>query len=342
MDIDDGYTRHLRERLERWRGAGLLDPDQVDPILASDRGGDDDRSWSRREDGPEAVEVVTYAGAILSVVALAFVYTGGVGKPGGVYVSTAFLGAAASLAWYLRGADSPSMRRAGTAAQAVCVVATAIFATQVWLEPGNLTVVDLSTDQSSPALLVGAIAAAVVGLGFLIWRGSSILAVCVSVAMLSAGSSLLDLIHRHLAAFSTYAVWIPTGGLLLGLGEGARRLGHGRAREVFAAFGVSIPILATVWDPGLWLEAVGILAALVGLAAAVAFRSLGIAIGTAISLLVGVLGVETQFYATLAFPLSLLGLGLGLLAASGRVIAHRSRVRDWAIAPTSNSSTQRL
>lgn len=354
MDTDDLAAEEsgpeLREHLERWRAAGLLEEAQVRPILDYEFGTASRRPPIGPGSGPGAAEVLATAGAILALVGLGLLYEPQyrfLGTIGGLVVTGGFLVATAALIWFLREADSAPARRVGAATQAVCVMATATMAIQVQLEAFGLSMGSLSDTEGPWLALVAALAAGGVAAGFLLWRTSALVALCLSIAVLTTAWAFLNLTDpSNPPTYPEQVVWIPAGALLIVAGEATRRRDARWAREILTLVGVSAPIVVTLWtgsgDP--WLEAVGVLAALLALGASVPARSPGLALSGGISLFLGIYVVEAQLGWDLPQQLGPLGSGpvgllfVGLVLIIGAYVSARlwpHLRRDSAGPPTS-------
>jgi hypothetical protein len=314
-------SQELKRQLARWQSANLIDARQAQAIedfeavagvdLPSPSGGGLDGSIT-------ATEVITYAGALVTLAGLAtllgtqYRQLGTVGRlaiPGLVAI------AALLLARALPG-ERARARRAQTSLVTLAIAAIALFTGQFQAELLGGPDASISSNTGYRIVLVSALVAAVLAAG-LLWRlRSGLLAAALSVSLLVAAiMSILRLQLQH--GWGVEAVFLITGAILVAAAEYGRRQRVVWATEVLAFAGPSMAIITafiTAQDGNLPLEIFGGLLAGLAFAASVYRGSAGYAFAGGVGLFAFVLDIEFRYFqSSLGFAVSLVISGLVLL-----------------------------
>jgi hypothetical protein len=279
------------------------------------QGGREDAS---RDGSITATEVITYAGALVTLAGLGtllgtqYRQLGVVGRlaiPGLVAIAGLLVARA------LPG-ERARARRAQTSLVTLAVAAIGLFTGQLQAEILGGPDANILPHTGYRILLVAALVAGVLAAVFL-WRlRSGLLAAALSVALLIAAiSSVLRLQLQH--GWPVEAVFLITGAVIVAAAEYGRRLRVLWATEVLAFAGLSMAIITafiTAQDGNLPLEIFGGLLAAVGFAASVFRSSAGYAFAGGIGLFGFVLDIEFRYFqSSLGFAVSLVISGLALL-----------------------------
>jgi hypothetical protein len=265
-----------------------------------------------------ATEVITYAGALVTLAGLGtllgtqYRQLGVVGRlaiPGLVAI------AALIVARVLPGARARA-RRAQTSLVTLAVAAIGLFTGQLQAEILGGPDANISPQTGYRIILVSALVAAGLAVAFL-WRlRSGLLAAALSVALLVAAIALILRVQlQH--GWPIEAVFLVTGAIMVAGAEYGRRLRVMWATEVLAFAGLSMAIITafiTARDGNLPLEIFGGLLAAAGFAASVFRSSAGYAFAGGIGLFAFVLDIEFRYFqSSLGFAVSLVISGLALL-----------------------------
>ena len=271
-----------------------------------------------RDGSITATEVITYAGALVTLAGLGtllgtqYRQLGVVGRlaiPGLVAI------AALLVARALPG-ERARARRAQTSLVTLAVAAIGLLTGQLQAEILGGPDANIPPHTGYRIILVAALVAAVLAAGFL-WRlRSGLLAAAFSVALFVAAiATTLRLQLQH--GWPVEAVFLVTGAVLVAAAEYGRRLRVVWGTEVLAFAGLSMAIITafiTAQDGNLPLEIFGGLLAAVGFAASVFRSSAGYAFAGGIGLFGFVLDIEFRYFqSSLGFAVSLVISGLALL-----------------------------
>ena len=331
----------LKHRLAAWEAAGIVDSATVARIEAFETSG-------RSRDGQAitAGEMVAYAGSVVLLVGLGFLYGtqyAGLGA-GGRLLVLALVVAGGGLAGELirrMGAGLGAASRSRAAGWTVATVAASIWITQACVDNHILTKPPLhhyagAPDDVSGAIMLGALVGLVVATTLLRRSDAGLLALAASVLAYTAIEALDSYIGRPLSPWQGAATWLGGGLLLAVLAETILRSGGGSwAREIlrFAAL-TPVAIAALVFsfqDGGGSLEYVAPAVAVAGFVAAYLRGSGGYAIGGAVALLIVVNEVGFRHFATsVGFPVVLIASGLTLFAVAGGLFRLLPRLRPPA------------
>jgi NIPSNAP len=304
--------RHIAKS-EHW----LMSPageGQADIVPSPSGGG----QGGGRDGSITATEVITYAGALVTLAGLGtllgtqYRQLGVIGRlaiPGLVAI------AALLVARALPGQRARA-RRAQTSLVTLAVAAIALFTGQLQAEILGGPDAAIPPHTGYRILLVSALVAAVLAAVFLMRLRSGLLAAALSVSLLLAAiSSILRLQLQH--GWPVEAVFLVTGAILVAAAEYGRRLRVVWATEVLAFAGLSMAIITafiTAQDGNLPLEIFGGVLAAVGFAASVFRSSAGYAFAGGIGLFAFVLDIEFRYFqSSLGFAVSLVISGLVLL-----------------------------
>jgi hypothetical protein len=285
------------------------------PVIPSLSGG---RQGGGRDGSITATEVITYAGALVTLAGLGtllgtqYRQLGVIGRlaiPGLVAI------AALLVALVLPGARARA-RRAQTSLVTLAVAAIALFTGQLQAEILGGPDASIPPHTGYRILLVSALVAAVLAAVFLVRLRAGLLAAALSVALLVAAiSSILLLQFEH--GWAVEAVFLLTGAIVVAAAEYGRRQRAVWATEVLAFAGPSMAIITafiTAQNGNLPLEIFGGLLAGVAFAASVYRGSAGYAFAGGIGLFAFVLDIEFRYFqSSLGFAVSLVISGLVLL-----------------------------
>jgi hypothetical protein len=271
-----------------------------------------------RDGSITATEVITYAGALVTLAGLGtllgtqYRQLGVVGRlaiPGLVAI-------AALLVARVLPVERARARRAQTSLVTLAVAAIALFTGQLQAEILGGPDASIPPNTGYRIVLVAALVAAVLVAGFL-WRlRAGLLAAALSVSLLVAAiMSILRLQLQH--GWAVEAVFLVTGAILVAAAEYGRRQRVVWATEVLAFAGPSMAIITafiTAQDGNLLLEIFGGVLAGIAFAASVYRGSAGYAFAGGIGLFAFVLDIEFRYFqSSLGFAVSLVISGLVLL-----------------------------
>jgi predicted membrane protein DUF2157 len=307
----------LASQLARWQSAGLIDANQAQAI-ADFESSTPPTPDGARDESITAIEVITYAGALVTLVGLATLLGtqyGSLGPLGRLGIPGLVAAAAIGLSWALP-RDRGRARRAQTALLTLAVVAIGFFTGQAQVELEGGPSASIAPDTGYRILLVASLVSAALGAFFLSWTHAGLLAVALTVALLVAGASFNALTRPSGWGFEV--VYLGVGLLLLSSAEYARGLRIVWATEILAFGGLLIPVVAAFFaagDADLPLELLGGALAALAFVAAVTRGSAGYAIAGGLGLFGFVLDIELRhFQSSLGFSVSLVIAGLALLA----------------------------
>jgi len=271
-----------------------------------------------RDGSITATEVITYAGALVTLAGLGtllgtqYRQLGVIGRlaiPGLVAI------AALLVARALPG-ERARARRAQTSLVTLAVAAIGLFTGQLQAEILGGPDASIPPQTGYRIILVAAVVSAVLAAGFLLRLRAGLLAAALSVSLLVAAiMSVLRLQLEH--GWAVEAVFLITGAILVAAAEYGRRQKVLWATEVLAFAGPSMAIITafiTAQDGNLPLEIFGGLLAGVAFAASVYRGSAGYAFAGGVGLFAFVLDIEFRYFrSSLGFAVSLVIAGLVLL-----------------------------
>lgn len=305
----------LKSKLTRWQFAGLIDARQAEAIADFEARA----APAGASDGSiTATEVITYAGALVTLAGLAtllgtqYVQLGIIGRlaiPGLVAIA-GVVGAA------LLRSGRPRGRRAQTSLVTLSVAAIAVFVGQLQVEIAGGPPTGLGSQSGPRIAAISAVVSAMLAAAFLVRLRAGLLAAEFGLSLLIAAGYGVDW-------FNVPQGW-PIEGLFLGAAlpilaaaEFGRRLRVVWATEVLAFIGASaaiLPALIAATDQDLSVQVFGGLLALAAFAAAVYRGSAGYALAGGIGLFAFVLDIEFRYFqSSLGFAVSLVISGLALL-----------------------------
>jgi len=337
-------SQDLKRQLARWQSAGLIDGRQAQaiadfeamhphPALAERGRGDVGIGEESREGSITATEVITYAGALVTLAGLGtllgtqYRQLGTLGRlaiPGLVAI-TALL-----VARVLPG-ERARARRAQTSLVTLAIAAIAFFTGQLQSELLGGPDASIPPETGYRILLVSALVAGVLAAVLLMRLRSGLLAAALSVSLLVATIAFILLLQvGH--GWAVEAVFLVTGAILIAAAEYGRRQQVVWATEVLALAGPSMAIITafiTAQDGNLPLEIFGGLLAGVAFGASVYRGSAGYAFAGGIGLFAFVLDIEFRYFqSSLGFAVSLVISGLVLLGIAlllARLVPHLRR-----------------
>jgi catechol 2,3-dioxygenase-like lactoylglutathione lyase family enzyme len=289
-----------------------------------------------RDGSITATEVITYAGALVTLAGLGtllgtqYRQLGVVGRlaiPGLVAI------AALMVARSLPGVRARA-RRAQTSLVTLAVAAIGLFTGQLQAEILGGPDASIPSQTGYRIILVAALVSAVLAAVFLMRLRAGLLAAALSVALLVTGIALiLRLQLEH--GWPVEAVVLLAGAALVAAAEYGRRQRVVWATEVLAFAGPSMAIVTafiTAQDGNLPLEIFGGLLAGAAFAASVYRGSAGYAFAGGVGLFAFVLDIEFRYFqSSLGFAVSLVISGLVLLGIAlllARLLPRFRRVRS--------------
>jgi len=273
---------------------------------------------SASEGSITATEVITYAGALVTLAGLGTLLgtqyrqlgvIGRTGIPGLVAI------AALVVARLLPGQRARG-RRAQTSLVALGVAAIGLFIGQLQAELEGGPDANIPPDTGYRIILLAALACVILaGVGLLRLR-AGLLATELSVALVVSGISLIAWLHLQ-GAWPRELVFVGMAVILLAGAEYGRRLKILWATEILGFFALTISIVVAfivAGDGNLPLELLGGLLAVGAFAAAVYRGSAGYALAGGVGLFAFVLDIEFRYFrSSLGFAVSLVIAGLALL-----------------------------
>jgi hypothetical protein len=313
----------LKRLLARWQSAGLIDARQAQAIADFE---------AKSEPAPQpltggvdgsisATEVITYAGALVTLAGLAtllgtqYRQLGAVGRlaiPGLVAI-------AALLAARALPGERARARRAQTSLVTLAVAAIGLFTGQLQVEIAGGPTAAITRDIGLRILLVSALISAALAAFFLSRLRAGLLAAAFAVALLISAialSSVTNLQH----GWPIEGVFLVVGVALVAAAEYGRRQRVLWASEILAFAGVLLPIVVafiTAQDGNLPLELLGGILAAAAFAAAVYLSSAGYAFAGGVGLFAFVLDIEFRYFqSSLNFAVSLVISGVALLGVA--------------------------
>src|SRR6202165_1532089 len=271
-----------------------------------------------RDGSITATEVITYAGALVTLAGLGtllgtqYRQLGVIGRlaiPGLVAI------AALRVARALPGQRARA-RRAQTSLVTLGVAAIGLFTGQLQAELAGGPDASIPPHTGYRILLVSALAAAVLAAVFLVRLRAGLLAAALSISLLVATiTTILYLQYEH--GWPVELMFLVTGAILVAVAEYFRQQRVVWATEVLAFAGPSMAIVTafiTAQDGNLPLEIFGGLLAGSAFAASVYRGSAGYAFAGGIGVFAFVLDIEVRFFqSSLGFAVSLVISGLALL-----------------------------
>src|SRR6266851_617202 len=286
-------SQDLKRQLVRWESAGLIDARQAEAIAEFEGAGvalPGAGQGGGRDGSITATEVITYAGALVTIAALL-------------------------VARVLPG-ERARARRAQASLVTLAIAAIALFTGQLQAEILGGPDASIPPHTGYRILLVAAVVAAVLAAVFVVRLRSGLLAAALSVSLLVATIAYILLLQvAH--GWAVEAVFLVTGAILVAAAEYGRRLRAVWATEVLAFAGPSMAIITafiTAQNGNLPLEIFGGLLAGVAFAASVYRGSAGYAFAGGIGLFAFVLDIEFRYFqSSLGFAVSLVISGLVLL-----------------------------
>jgi hypothetical protein len=306
----------LRKQLARWQEAGLINATEAAAIADYEA-----RHGSAQPTGISATEVITYAGALVTLAGLAtllgtqYRQLGAIGRLG-IPAAVAVAALAGALALPRGRARA---RRAQTSLVTLALVAIALFTGQLQAELLGGPSANIGPQVGYRILLVSSLVAVVVGAAFLYWLRAGLIALAFSVAIIF-GALAFRLWTQLPHGWPTEAVFVVAGVILVAASEYGRSLKVVWATEVLALGGVAAPIVTafiTAGDGNLPLEIFGGLLALVAFVAAVFRSSAGYGFAGGVGLFAFVLDIEFRYFqSSLGFAVSLVIAGLALLGVA--------------------------
>src|SRR6266550_3476981 len=307
------YLRTIREVLEARQADAIakFEASVPSPVGGEQQGGGRDGSIT-------ATEVITYAGALVTLAGLGtllgtqYRQLGVIGRlaiPGLVAIAALLVARALP-------AERARARRAQTSLLTLAVAAIGLFTGQLQAELLGGPDASISPHTGYRILLVAALVSAVLAAAFLFRLRAGLLAAALSVALLVAAiSSILRLQLEH--GWAVEAVFLITGAILVAAAEYGRRQKVLWATEVLAFAGPSMAIITafiTAQNGNLPLEIFGGLLAGVAFAVSVYRGSAGYAFAGGVGLFAFVLDIEFRYFqSSLGFAVSLVISGLVLL-----------------------------
>ena len=276
------------------------------------------RGAQARDGSITATEVITYAGALVTLAGLGtllgtqYRQLGVVGRlaiPGLVAIAALLVARALS-------GERARARRAQTSLVTLAVAAIGLFTGQLQAEILGGPDASIPSQTGYRIILVAALVSAVLAAVFLMRLRAGLLAAALSVALLVTGIALiLRLQLEH--GWAVEAVVLLAGAALVAAAEYGRRQRVVWATEVLAFAGPSMAIVTafiTAQDGNLPLEIFGGLLAGAAFAASVSRGSAGYAFAGGIGLFAFVLDIEFRYFqSSLGFAVSLVISGLVLL-----------------------------
>ena len=314
-------SQDLKRQLVRWESAGLIDARQAEAIAEFEGAGvalPGAGQGGGRDGSITATEVITYAGALVTLAGLGtllgtqYRQLGVIGRlaiPGLVAI------AALLVARVLPG-ERARARRAQASLVTLAIAAIALFTGQLQAEILGGPDASIPPRMGYRILLVAAVVAAVLAAVFVVRLRSGLLAAALSVSLLVATIAYILLLQvAH--GWAVEAVFLVTGAILVAAAEYGRRLRAVWATEVLAFAGPSMAIITafiTAQNGNLPLEVFGGLLAGAAFAASVYRGSAGYAFAGGIGLFAFVLDIEFRYFqSSLGFAVSLVISGLVLL-----------------------------
>ena len=322
----------LPEDLSRWTSAGILSAELADRIARFER----DRTALLPEPAAarrsiSATEVLAYAGTVVILVGLAFLFGvqhNALGSAGRILLLGLVLLAGLAVGFFLEPRSArPAARRARGAAFALAVLAVFALFSEVFIDARVLSRADRFSypgpDESGNLLLAAALASAVAILLVLrTWSG--LIALTLAICVYSAAGGAV-------AYAQLRPGWEPEGLFLIGgvvLVIGAE-LGRTRratwAAELLSVAAVIPPVIAALilsnLSSGNGLEAFAAGLAITAFAASILRSSGGYAIAGGIALFIVTLDVGFRHFAqSLGFPIVLIASGVVLLAVAAALV----------------------
>lgn len=313
----------LKRLLARWQSAGLIDARQAQAIADFE---------AKSEPAPQplaggvdgsisATEVITYAGALVTLAGLAtllgtqYRQLGVVGRlaiPGLVAI-------AALLAARTLSGERARARRAQTSLVTLAVAAIGFLVGQLQVEIAGGPTADITRESGLRIVLVSALITAALAAFFLSRLRAGLLAAALAVALLISAiafTAWTNLEH----GWPVEGVFIAVGVALVAAAEYGRRQHVLWASEILAFAGVLVPIVAafiTAQDGNLPLELLAGILAAAAFAGAVYLSSAGYALAGGLGLFAFVLDIEFRYFqSSLGFAVSLVISGLALLGVA--------------------------
>jgi hypothetical protein len=290
-----------------------------------------------RDGSISATEVITYAGALVTLAGLGtllgtqYRQLGVIGRlaiPGLVAI-------AALLVARLLPGQRARGRRAQTSLVTLGVAAIGLFIGQLQAELEGGPDANIGPDTGYRIILLAALASVILA-GAALWRlRAGLLASELSVALIVTAVSFIAWLHLQ-GAWPRETVFLGVAIILIAGAEYGRRSKVLWATEILGFFGVTIPIVVAfivAGDGNLPLELLAGLLAVGAFAAAVYRGSAGYALAGGVGLFAFVLDIEFRYFrSSLGFAVSLVISGLALLGIA--LLLARLLPRFRSSAPT--------
>lgn len=315
----------LAERLAAWQAAGLIDAATAGRIAAfeAERASGPDDTGSRINVG----EVVAYAGSVVLLVGIAFLYGTeyqGLGSVGRLaLIAVVVLGSLAAGELVRRAGATDAARRARAAGWAVAALGVAAWFTQAFVDWHVLTRAATSysgsgVDPNGPFLLGCVIGLAVSAV--LLWRsGAWIVALSSGIMACSAAGAFVT--YRQMQSpWDVELAWLAPAAVLVLLSETLVRGDDRRGARELLRFGVVVPpvvaaLVLSQMDGSLEWFAGALSVAAFG--AAILRGGAGYAVGGGLALFFVVDEVGFRHFASsLGFPVVLIASGVTLLVVA--------------------------
>ena len=317
----------LTEDLRRWTEAGLLTSDQATAIAAHEMatGVSEPPSTAPPRRSIGATEVVAYAGTVVILVGLSFLFGiqhDKLGPFGRLLILGLVVAAGMGTGFILgRGEERPSGRRARSAAFTIAVLATFGFLAEAFIDAHLLTRQPLyagTGGDDSGNVALAAAGAALTGLALLLRARAGLVAVALAGCVYACAGAVVAF-QRMQPGWTPEVVFLVGGTVLVAsaeFGSGPRR---GWATEILRFLGILPPVLTAIFmayaNGGLEAFAAGL--SVLAFVVSIPRGSGGYALAGGVSLFAVVLEVGFRHFAqTLGFPVVLIASGLILLAVA--------------------------
>jgi Predicted membrane protein (DUF2157) len=335
----------LREQLERWVGAGLIEPAQAARILEHEQRSGEAAAVAAEPRGLQvtATEVVAYLGSIVVLVGIGFLYgtqyqqLGSLGRDL-ILGLVALAGLGCGFFMELR-SDRPAARRARSAGFFLGISAVFFLATQVLVDGRVLTKLHdygggYTSDDTSGDIMAGAAAAFLLAAGLLGRTRAALVALAFAALAYTAMGAFESWWHPSDNVWLAESGYLLVGALLLGSAEVlVGRSTRGWTPEILRFFAVNGTIVGALGLSGqdAGLEILAALIALAALGLAVPRRSVGLVISGGLGLFFVVVEIGFRHFAqTLGYPVVLIASGLVLLAIAAGMVRVLPRLRGRA------------